>query len=278
VRTQSSAERRITKELEMQMNAKTLMLETANFIHAERHIQEEVENARISASLAREMQARRRLFTQREPTAAMILTAAFLDAEIQSMEIIENARLNWHTQREKELYSKLRNQYNQVDCNYKDNGELNIRGCVLNRRVVVVTSSLDVLGFFFFFFFRIISFKINPSILAPNGNNGNAFAAQADNYERLKQLHTRDRLIGDPCDSSTPSKGSAPQPRTDLIQTDEPRQTIQQLAQLVMNSARWRNNNPPINPEFQRIDLNAQRGIGKVTFYLLPAFCGQKSN
>ncbi|XP_011497724.1 PREDICTED: uncharacterized protein LOC105362085 [Ceratosolen solmsi marchali] len=210
VRTQSSAERRITKELEMNMNPKTLILETANFIHAERHIQEEVENARINASLARKMQARRRLFTQREPTAAMILTAAFLDSEIQSMEVAENAKFNWHVQRERELYNKLREHYNNVDLHYKGTA----------------------------------------------ANDDEAFAAQVENYERLKQLHMRDRVIGEPCNSSTPSKDSASQPRTDLIQTDEPRQTIQQLAQLVMNSARWRNNNPPNNSEYQRKDLN----------------------
>lgn len=78
------------------------MFETANLLEAERQIQEEVENARIRAELGQELQARRRLFTRREPNAAMLLTAAFIDNEIQFSEVVENARLNWLRRRQRE--------------------------------------------------------------------------------------------------------------------------------------------------------------------------------
>lgn len=114
VRTQSSAERRIAKELENGMDAKTVMFETENFLEAERQIQEKTENARIKSSMGQDLQARRRLFSQREPNAAMILTAAFLDAEIQSTEIIENARLQWLRQKQRDHEREM---YNYIDYN-----------------------------------------------------------------------------------------------------------------------------------------------------------------
>lgn len=103
------------------MDAKTLMLETENFLEAERQIQEKVENARIKSSMGQDLQARRRLFSQqREPNAAMILTAAFLDAEIQSTEIIENARLQWLRQKQRDHEREM---YKYIDYNHPHNCE-----------------------------------------------------------------------------------------------------------------------------------------------------------
>ncbi|XP_033214257.1 uncharacterized protein LOC117171250 isoform X2 [Belonocnema kinseyi] len=58
-------------------------------------------------------------------------------------------------------------------------------------------------------------------------------AGQGDSYDRLRKLKLDERFKDEPCDSSTPAKPSAPG-------LDEPKQTIQQLAHLVMQSARWR--------------------------------------
>lgn len=86
-------------------------------------------------------------------------------------------------------------------------------------------------------------------------NNDALLAGQGASYERQRQLNARERAIGNPCDSSTPAKASAPQNREPLGRPEEPRQTIQELAQLVMKSARWRN-----GPENQRKDLNVHAG------------------
>ena len=82
----------------------------------------------------------------------------------------------------------------------------------------------------------------------------NLLAGQAERYERLRQLNARERLIGDPCDSSTPAKPARAPPKPEYEST-EPRQSIQQLAQLVMNSARWRQN-AAVNNHMERKDLN----------------------
>lgn len=64
-------------------------------------------------------------------------------------------------------------------------------------------------------------------------------SGQGESYERLKQL-----TINPPVDSSTPAKPARTfASAAEQQEMEEPRQTIQQLAQLVMNSARWRN--PP---------------------------------
>ena len=61
-------------------------------------------------------------------------------------------------------------------------------------------------------------------------------AGHGDSYERLRKLKLDDRFKDEPCDSSTPAKPLAPPIPNEV----EPRQTIQQLGQLVMKSARWR--------------------------------------
>ncbi|XP_023314416.1 uncharacterized protein LOC106648325 isoform X2 [Trichogramma pretiosum] len=197
IRTQSSAERRIARECEgAKMDTKALQRETINFLEAERHIVEEVENARIRADIGEELQSRRRLFTQREPNVGMILSAAFIEAEMQSTEIIENARLRQKMQdRENNMYRY-------------DNGRRNI----------------DELR---------------------------------SSYERLRQLNMHERQVGDPMNSSTPAK---PPRQHEQINQEESRPSIQQLAQLVMNSARWRTNNGVTTMDAananQRKDLN----------------------
>ena len=101
------------------MDTKTLIFETENLLESERHIQEEVENARIKAAMDQHLQSRRRLFTRCEPTAAMILSAAFLEYEIQSTEIIENARLMSLMQKQRDNERELLNR--PID-QYKYNG------------------------------------------------------------------------------------------------------------------------------------------------------------
>lgn len=178
-RTQSSAERRIAKEVgNMKFDIDTLIVETTRFLEIERQIEEKIENARLQQSMGQSLNARRKLFTQREPTAAMILTAAFLEKERQKSE----------------PFTSRFNSANSNKSNFK----------------------------------KII--------------DDNLLAGQGEHYEYLRQLNQPNiQPCYVPCDTSTPAKLV-----THAINPEEPRkvvpkQTIQQLAQLVMNSARWRN-------------------------------------
>lgn len=178
-RTQSSAERRIAKEVgNMKFDIDTLIVETTRFLEIERQIEEKIENARLQQSMGQSLNARRKLFTQREPTAAMILTAAFLETERQKSE----------------PFTSRFNSANSNKSNFK----------------------------------KII--------------DDNLLAGQGEHYEYLRQLNQPNiQPCYVPCDTSTPAKLV-----THAINPEEPRkvvpkQTIQQLAQLVMNSARWRN-------------------------------------
>jgi len=179
-RTQSSAERRISKETDtFHMDTKHLIYETAKFLEIEREIEERVENARLEISMSKILTARKKLFTQREPTPIMILTAAFLDGECRACEKDPPYYGNW------------------------------------NLRKQMFKSQQD----------KVLSGK-------------------SESYERMRQLNTAVQygyLGCEPCDTSTPAK----LPPNNLVsKTDEtvgiPKQTIQQLARLVMNSARWR--------------------------------------
>lgn len=94
----------------------------------------------------------------------------------------------------------------------------------------------------------IININVNKTVKR-NNNPELVLSGQGDSYERLKQLNEREReraAIGNPNDSSTPAKMTLAQQhqqqQQDMdIMDRESRPTIQQLAQLVMNSARWRN-------------------------------------
>ncbi|XP_035732354.1 uncharacterized protein LOC118446147 isoform X2 [Vespa mandarinia] len=178
-RTQSSAERRIAKEVgNMKFDINTLIIETTKFLEIEKQIEEKVESARLQQSMRQSLNARRKLFTQREPTAAMILTAAFLETERQTSE----------------PFTSCFNSANSNKSNFK----------------------------------KII--------------NDNLLAGQGEHYEYLRQLNQSNiQPCYVPCDTSTPAKLV-----THAINSEEPhkvvpKQTIQQLAQLVMNSTRWRN-------------------------------------
>ncbi|XP_014476172.1 PREDICTED: uncharacterized protein LOC106745243 [Dinoponera quadriceps] len=82
-RMQSSAERRIVRELGRQnVDARSLIRETIELLEAERQLEERIENARLETAMI--LGARRRLFTRREPTPIVVLTAAFLDAECRA--------------------------------------------------------------------------------------------------------------------------------------------------------------------------------------------------
>ncbi|XP_072747836.1 uncharacterized protein [Anoplolepis gracilipes] len=86
-RTQSSAERRIARETDrLQMNTRTLIYETTKMLEMERELEAKIENARLEMNMDQILTARRKLFTQRNPTPIMILTAAFLDAECRACE------------------------------------------------------------------------------------------------------------------------------------------------------------------------------------------------
>lgn len=205
-RTQSSAERRIAREFGQGLDSKTTKIETLNFLNAERHIQEVTENARIQAALERDLNARRRLFTQKEPSAASILTAAFLEAECQSTEVLENAKLR----------DENRN--------------------LLNRNA---------------------------------RNNDGLLSGHGDSYDRLRRLKEEEDDFTNPFDSSTPAKSPAPPPppppppMREIDNLGKPRQTVQQLAQLVLNSARWQNVAMK-NQGNQYKELNTRSGIGKL--------------
>lgn len=176
-RTQSSAERRILQDIRMNMDPRTVIEETLTFLENERHVQEKIENAKIQSNMNQTLTAKKRLFTNREPTAAMILSAAFLENESQYIELVENARIN---------------------CGNNDITRMCLR--YLHQQAAKESDKL--------------------------------VSGQGDSYERLRRLNLDEKFIDEPSDSSTPAKPSAPQL--------EARPTIQQLAQLVMQSSRWR--------------------------------------
>jgi len=179
IRTQSSAERRIAKEIgRFHMDTKSLIYETAKLLEMERELEEKIENARLEMDMGQILTVRRKLFTQREPTPIMILTAAFLDAECR---VCEQDPPYW--------------------------GTWNSRKAMLIR-----------------------------------ARKENFLAGQGESYERMCHLNAAVRcndLGCEPCDTSTPAK---PLFAKDVDEVDNrvPKPTIQQLARLVMNSARWR--------------------------------------
>ncbi|KAK1135510.1 hypothetical protein K0M31_000099 [Melipona bicolor] len=199
-RTQSSAERRITKEMEKAMDIETLIFETEKFLEMERRLEEKIENARIETTINQTLHARRKLFTQREPTPAMILTAAFLENECHAAGQLMN-------------YSNI------------------------------------------------------PSITKKNLKDidDDLLAGQGESYERLRQLNIKPTYVTDePCDTSTPAKietMSNINERTS-VQT-LPKQRIQQLAQLVMNTGRWKDVGGqslahPVQSNIQKYQMNTQ--------------------
>lgn len=179
-RTQSSAERRIVKELDRpNKDPRSLIYETAKLLEMERQLEQRIENARLEMMMGQSLTARRRLFTQREPTPIMILTAAFLDAESRSYEQDPPYHGTWNTRKEKLKYAQ----------------------------------------------------------------RDNLLSGQGESYERMRQLNRRDYPACEPCDSSTPAKLPSCNPNSNNAEpmcTGVPKQSIQQLARLVMNSARWR--------------------------------------
>ncbi|KAG7209627.1 hypothetical protein KM043_011278 [Ampulex compressa] len=194
VRTQSSAERRIARENDrISMDICNMIFETKKFLEMEQQLDEKVENARIEMHMEQNLSARRRLFTQREPTAAMILSAAFIEAECQA------------AGQDMDYY----------EASGKKQGALN---------------------------------KIPDDDL---------LAGQGESYERLRQLNIRPTYIPpEPSDSSTPAKLLTNINNNGRSVVDPQKQTIRQLTQLVMNSARWKDiaasNQPrPLMPTIQ---------------------------
>ncbi|XP_029666974.1 uncharacterized protein LOC115237821 [Formica exsecta] len=215
-RTQSSAERRIARETgRLHMNTRSLICETAKLLEMERELEARIENARLEMNMGQILTARRKLFTQREPTPIMILTAAFLDTECRVCEQDPPYCGTW------ESWKKMF-KYTQRD---------------------------------------------------------NLVAGQGESYECMRQLDvaTRHDYPGcEPCDTSTPAK----LPFNNIINNEAavPKQTIQQLARLVMNSARWRDSAPqsqqhntvlpaaatrPINQNAADIEYNATFTVPK---------------
>lgn len=177
-RTQSSAERRIAKEAgKLYMDTQSLIYETTKLLEMERELEARIENARLEMNMGQVLTARRKLFTQREPTPIIILTAAFLDAECRACEQDPPYCGTWESR--KKMFK-----YTQRD---------------------------------------------------------NLLAGQGESYECMRQLNvaTRHDYPGcEPYDTSTPAK----LPFNNIANNEAtvPKQTIQQLARLVMNSARWR--------------------------------------
>lgn len=210
IRTKSSAERRIAMEMGgLRLNARSLIYETTKLLQAERELEEKIENARLELDMGQSLTARRKLFTQREPTPIMILTAAFLDSECHAYEQDPPYHGTWNSRKQ------ILNKYTRRD---------------------------------------------------------NLLAGQGESYERMRQLNTAIRgnnyLGCEPCDASTPAK--LPFNIAENANNEAPKQTIQQLARLVMNSARWRHSAPPQQnsacPTAQPINRNAQDVEYNVTF------------
>ncbi|XP_011643122.1 uncharacterized protein LOC105430963 isoform X1 [Pogonomyrmex barbatus] len=208
-RTKSSAERRIAKEVGvLHMDMRGLIYETLKLLETERELEEKIENARLELNLGQTLTARRKLFTQREPTPIMILTAAFLDAECRVYEQDPPYHGIWNSRKETLKYTR----------------------------------------------------------------RDNLLTGQGESYERMRQLNTAiQRDLGcEPCDTSTPAK----LPFNNVAETDNneagvPKQTIQQLARLVMNSARWRNPAQPQTlacPPIQSANQNNPNVEYNVTF------------
>ena len=193
-RTQSSAERRIARELDKGMDTETLLCETKKFLEAEKELEEKIENARREAAMSQTLSARRKLFTQREPTTAMILTAAFLENECLVSE------------------QEFPNSYDRNDGNMKNTDD-------------------DLL------------------------------AGQGESYERLRQLSIRPNYVtSEPCNTSTPAKPGTVSNNNNNGTSAPPKQTIQQLAQLVMNTGRWKDTVVPSEQRNGRYgnQINAQ--------------------
>lgn len=190
-RTQSSAERRIAREVDKQyVDARVLICETAKLLEMERELEERIENARLEVNIGQALTARRKLFTQREPTPMMILTAAFLDGESRSYDQDSPYHGTWESRK------------------------------------------------------KILKY----------GPKDNILAGQGESYERMCQLNaTARRALGEPCDSSTPAK----LPGSDEVDNKVPKRTIQQLAQVVMNSERWRNPTFLENQQHNRLTRRA---------------------
>ncbi|XP_076651921.1 uncharacterized protein LOC143358587 [Halictus rubicundus] len=183
-RTQSSAERRIAKEVDtMKMDPETLKFETAKFLEMERQMEEKIKNAYLETGMSQTLHARRKLFTQREPTAAMVLTAAFLENERRIAE---------------QLMSCYASQQN--------------------------FESMDDL-----------------------------LTGQGENYDHLRRLSMQPVCViaGEPCNTSTPAKFGTVPANSDRTSAAVPKQTIQQLAQLVMNTGRWKDQ--------MAVQINAER-------------------
>lgn len=216
-RTQSSAERRIARETGLHMNTRNLIYETAKLLEMERELEAKIENARLEMNIGQILSARRKLFTQREPTPIMILTAAFLDAECRACEHDPPYCGTWESR--KKMFK-----YTQRD---------------------------------------------------------NLLAGQGEGYNCIRQLNAaarRDYPVCEPCDTSTPAK--LPFNIVTNNEAADQKQTIQQLARLVMNSARWRDSAPqsqqhntirpaaatrPVNQNAGDIEYNATFTAPKAT-------------
>ena len=171
-RTQSSAERRIAREMEsVKMDSRTIIFETEKFLQNEKLVEEKIENARVLTRMTQEVAARRKLFNG-EPNVGVILTAAFLDAERFAA---------------------------SVD----------------------VPETYDAPG------------RTSSASGSDEDEELLLLAGQVENYERLRRLNRQARVPDDPCDTSTPAKKTEEPPKV-------PKQSIQQLAELVMKSARWK--------------------------------------
>ncbi|XP_046429047.1 uncharacterized protein LOC124183917 [Neodiprion fabricii] len=173
-------------------------------------------------------------------------TITFLDAERRVDEKVENARRQIETEQDTTSGKKLSNQIE------------NYAGSILSAAFIETEKQVEEM--------------IENATLACSAtvNNLNVdhkdraeilVTGQGEGYEYLRQLNSKRQYENDPIKSSTPAKTvlqsrvNDGNPRNayttrreqerrvnfDDNQQDNTKQTIQQLAQLVMNSARWRN-------------------------------------
>ena len=184
-------------------------------------------------------------------------TTNFINAEKQIQEVVENARINSKLGQDltarKRLFTKkeptaamvLTSAFLEAECQSTEADEnARLKFLSENRCKNIFNDRYKLKNF--------NTFK---------NDNDDLLAGQGETYNHLRQLNIQDK-IDKPCDSSTPAKLPPPKPSHIYENPDEPRRSVQQLAQLVMNSARWRNSAIPPNQEPLK-NLNQRSGIGK---------------
>lgn len=196
-----------------------------------------------------------------------IETLNLLDAERRIQEVTENARIEaalekdlsarrrLYLQKEPSAASILTAAFLEAECQsteMNENGRLN----ALKQQKQARESS-NILD-------KARSYARARDFNANNQIPDNLLSGQGDSYERLRQLKVDDEDdITNPFDSSTPAKPPPPPPpMCNINNPNEPRKTVQQLAQLVLNSAQWQN--VAVKSQGKYKDFNMGSELGKL--------------